>query len=138
MRAIPIADGTITASIGVRPNGNGPVLAAVFIARVATVVEPTGLRVRALFGSRMLAWERIRGLSVGGRNVYAVTADGTGNTSYDGANHERMTELRAEKVARLADELPPLHVDSEPGANLLVLGWGSTEGAIRAGAQTAG
>jgi 2-oxoglutarate ferredoxin oxidoreductase subunit alpha len=60
-------------------------------------------------------------------------ADGSGNISYDGANHERMTELRAQKVAGIADELPPLTVDSEPGANLLVLGWGSTEGAIRAG-----
>jgi 2-oxoglutarate ferredoxin oxidoreductase subunit alpha len=64
-------------------------------------------------------------------------ADGSGNISYDGANHERMTYLRAEKVARIADELPPLTVDSEPGANLLVLGWGSTEGAIRAGVRRA-
>jgi 2-oxoglutarate ferredoxin oxidoreductase subunit alpha len=60
-------------------------------------------------------------------------ADGSGNISYDGANHERMTELRAAKVAGIADEIAPLTVDSEPGANLLVLGWGSTEGAIRAG-----
>ncbi len=35
-------------------------------------------------------------------------ADGTGNISYDGANHELMTELRAAKVAGIADELPPL------------------------------
>ena len=40
-------------------------------------------------------------------------ADGTGNISYDGVNHERMTELRAAKVAGIADELPPLRVDSE-------------------------
>ena len=64
-------------------------------------------------------------------------ADLTGNISYDGANHERMTELRAAKVAGIADEIPPLTVDSEPGANLLVLGWGSTEGAIRAGVHRA-
>jgi 2-oxoglutarate ferredoxin oxidoreductase subunit alpha len=64
-------------------------------------------------------------------------ADGSGNISYDGANHERMTHLRAQKVARITDELPPLTVDSEPGANLLVLGWGSTEGAIRAGVRRA-
>ena len=64
-------------------------------------------------------------------------ADETGNISYDGANHERMTELRAAKVAGIADEIPPLTVDSEPGANLLVLGWGSTEGAIRAGVRRA-
>jgi 2-oxoglutarate ferredoxin oxidoreductase subunit alpha len=64
-------------------------------------------------------------------------ADGTGNISYDAANHSRMTELRAAKVAGIADELPLLTVDSEPGARLLVLGWGSSEGAIRAGARRA-
>jgi 2-oxoglutarate/2-oxoacid ferredoxin oxidoreductase subunit alpha len=64
-------------------------------------------------------------------------ADVSGNISYDGANHERMTELRAQKIAGIANELPPLTVDSEPGANLLVLGWGSTEGAIRAGVRRA-
>jgi 2-oxoglutarate ferredoxin oxidoreductase subunit alpha len=61
----------------------------------------------------------------------------TGNISYDGDNHEHMTELRAAKIARIADEIPPLAVDSEPGANLLVLGWGSTDGAIRAGVRSA-
>ena len=64
-------------------------------------------------------------------------ADGTGNISYDPANHERMTELRAQKIAGIADELPPLEVDADPGASLLVLGWGSSEGAIRAGARRA-
>jgi 2-oxoglutarate ferredoxin oxidoreductase subunit alpha len=62
-------------------------------------------------------------------------ADGTGNISYDGANHALMTELRAAKVAGV--EVPPLQVDSEPGARLLVLGWGSSEGAIRAGVRRA-
>ena len=68
-------------------------------------------------------------------------AHGSGNISYDGANHERMTELRAAKVAAIADEIPPLTVDIEPDpahpTNLLVLGWGSTEGSIRAGVRTA-
>jgi 2-oxoglutarate ferredoxin oxidoreductase subunit alpha len=64
-------------------------------------------------------------------------ADGTGNISYDGANHARMTELRAAKVAGIAREIAPLAVDSEPGASLLVLGWGSSEGAIRAGVARA-
>ena len=64
-------------------------------------------------------------------------ADGSGNISYDGANHERMTELRAAKVAGIAEELPPLAVDSQPGAKLLVLGWGSSEGSIRAGVRQA-
>ena len=64
-------------------------------------------------------------------------ADGTGNISYDGANHERMTELRAAKIAGIANELPPLEVDADPEARLLVLGWGSSCGAIRAGARRA-
>jgi 2-oxoglutarate/2-oxoacid ferredoxin oxidoreductase subunit alpha len=64
-------------------------------------------------------------------------ADGSGNISYDGANHARMTELRAEKVAGIARDIPGVTVDSEPGAKLLVLGWGSSEGAIRAGVRRA-
>jgi 2-oxoglutarate ferredoxin oxidoreductase subunit alpha len=64
-------------------------------------------------------------------------ADGTGNISYDGANHARMTELRAAKVDGIARDLPPLEVDTEPDAKLLVLGWGSSEGAIRAGVRAA-
>ncbi len=62
---------------------------------------------------------------------------GTGNVSYDGANHEQMTELRSAKVAGIVRDVPPLTVDSEPDATLLVLGWGSSEGAIRAGVQRA-
>ncbi len=62
-------------------------------------------------------------------------ADQTGNISYDAANHARMTELRAAKVAGI--DVPPLEVDSEPGASLLVLGWGSSEGAIRAAVRRA-
>src|SRR5439155_11219446 len=64
-------------------------------------------------------------------------ADGSGNISYDAANHQRMTELRSAKVAGIAAGIAPLTVDSEPGANLLVLGWGSSEGAIRAGVRQA-
>jgi hypothetical protein len=53
-----------------------PVLAAVYIARTATVVSADGIRVRAAFGSRRLAWTSIRGLNVAERSVYAVVADG--------------------------------------------------------------
>ena len=64
-------------------------------------------------------------------------ADGSGNISYDAANHARMTELRAAKVDGISHEIPLLTVDSEPDARLLVLGWGSSEGAIRAGVRRA-
>ena len=58
--------------------------------------------------------------------------DVTGNISYEAANHERMVALRAAKVAKIASDIPPLAVDHEDGAELLVIGWGSTYGAIRA------
>jgi 2-oxoglutarate ferredoxin oxidoreductase subunit alpha len=58
--------------------------------------------------------------------------DGSGNISYDPANHALMTRLRAGKLDSLAEELPALEVDDEEGAELLVLGWGSTYGVIRA------
>ncbi len=64
-------------------------------------------------------------------------ADGSGNISYDPANHARMTELREAKVAGIARDVSPIEVDSEPGAELLVLGWGSSEGSIRAGVRLA-
>lgn len=55
----------------------------------------------------------------------------TGNVSYDPDNHQRMTDLRAEKVERIADTIPELEVFGDPeGGDLLVLGWGSTGGAI--------
>ncbi len=64
-------------------------------------------------------------------------ADGTGNISYDAANHQKMTDIRAAKIAGIAEELAPLSVDADPDAKLLVLGWGSTQGAIRAGVRLA-
>ncbi len=64
-------------------------------------------------------------------------ADGSGNISYDPDNHALMTELRAAKVAGIARDIPPLTVDADADASLLVLGWGSSEGAIRAGARLA-
>jgi 2-oxoglutarate ferredoxin oxidoreductase subunit alpha len=64
-------------------------------------------------------------------------SDVTGEISYEAANHARMTELRAKKVAGIERDVPPLEVDAEPEARLLVLGWGSSEGAIRAAVRRA-
>jgi 2-oxoglutarate/2-oxoacid ferredoxin oxidoreductase subunit alpha len=61
--------------------------------------------------------------------------DGTGNISYEPENHDHMTRLRAERVARIADDLPELEVDDPDGADLLVLGWGSSYGAIQGAAR---
>ena len=54
----------------------------------------------------------------------------TGNVSYDPANHELMTHMRADKVARVAKDIPDLVVEGADRGDLLVLGWGSTLGAI--------
>ena len=55
----------------------------------------------------------------------------TGNVSYDPDNHDLMIKLRAEKVAGIKSEIPPTEVYGETTGDLLVLGWGSTFGAIR-------
>ena len=55
----------------------------------------------------------------------------TGNVSYDPINHETMVKLRTEKVERIANEIPPIDVDGEKDGELVVIGWGSTYGAIR-------
>jgi 2-oxoglutarate ferredoxin oxidoreductase subunit alpha len=57
--------------------------------------------------------------------------DGSGNISYDPANHERMVHIRADKVAGIANSIPLVEVEGDvDDAELLVLGWGSTWGAI--------
>ena len=56
--------------------------------------------------------------------------EGTGNVSYDPANHEKMVRLRAEKIAGIAKTLPPVEVAGPEEGKLLVVGWGSTYGAI--------
>ena len=62
----------------------------------------------------------------------------TGNISYDPDNHELMTRLRAGKIARIADSVPDLVVEDPDGdATLLMIGWGSTYGPIRAAARAA-
>jgi len=58
-------------------------------------------------------------------------ADGLGNISYDPDNHQRMTNLRQQKIAGIAADIPQLEVDGDPDADVLVAGWGSTYGPIR-------
>ncbi|MFF9407283.1 2-oxoacid:acceptor oxidoreductase subunit alpha [Streptomyces anandii] len=56
--------------------------------------------------------------------------DGTGNISYDPANHDFMVRTRQAKVDGI--EVPDVEVDDPSGADTLVLGWGSTYGPITA------
>lgn len=55
--------------------------------------------------------------------------DHTGNVSYDPINHQHMTDLRAKKVANVAEYAPLLEVDGPEQGDLLVLAWGGTYGA---------
>jgi 2-oxoglutarate ferredoxin oxidoreductase subunit alpha len=61
----------------------------------------------------------------------------TGGVSYDPENNQKMSDLRAEKVARIAGEIPPLEVNGPGRGELLVLGWGGTYGAISSAAGEA-
>jgi len=54
----------------------------------------------------------------------------TGDVSYDPENHEKMVKLRAEKIMHVQQEIPPTTVYGEQEGDVLILGWGSTKGAI--------
>jgi 2-oxoglutarate ferredoxin oxidoreductase subunit alpha len=62
---------------------------------------------------------------------------GTGNVSYAPQDHEQMINDRAAKVARLADVIPPLRTFGPRHGDLLIVGWGSTYGAIHQAVERA-
>jgi len=64
---------------------------------------------------------------IGGLAKEAVT----GNVSYAPLNHEQMVRLRARKIAGMTREIPPTQVFGPEDPDLLIVGWGSTYGAIR-------
>ncbi|OFV87632.1 MAG: 2-oxoglutarate ferredoxin oxidoreductase subunit alpha [Acidobacteria bacterium RBG_16_68_9] len=59
----------------------------------------------------------------------------TGNVSYAPINHEQMVRVRARKIAGIAREIPPTRVEGPDSGDLVLVGWGSTYGAIAAAAQ---
>jgi 2-oxoglutarate ferredoxin oxidoreductase subunit alpha len=59
----------------------------------------------------------------------------TGNISYDPDNHEAMSRLRQAKIDRIMSEIPPIKVEGPASGDLLLVGWGSTYGAIRSAAE---
>ena len=63
--------------------------------------------------------------------------DVTGNISYDPDNHDHMVRTRAEKVRRVAQEIPPTTINGPATGDLLVVGWGGTYGAITAAVERA-
>lgn len=54
----------------------------------------------------------------------------TGNVSGDAVNHQKMVEIRAAKVAAIAADIPPVRIEGDADAELVVVGWGSTYGSI--------
>jgi 2-oxoglutarate ferredoxin oxidoreductase subunit alpha len=59
-------------------------------------------------------------------------AEDSGEVSYDAANHQRMTELRAAKIAGIARDIPDQTIElGESTGPLAVVGWGSTYGPIK-------
>jgi 2-oxoglutarate/2-oxoacid ferredoxin oxidoreductase subunit alpha len=61
--------------------------------------------------------------------------DGLGTVNYDAENHHRMTVLRRDKVAGIAHDIAELEVFGPESGDLLILGWGSTYGALRSAAE---
>ena len=57
-------------------------------------------------------------------------ANGSGNLSLDPKNHQLMTELREEKVQRVANYIPEQEIVGDPNADLLVVSWGGTYGVV--------
>ncbi|MDY3978433.1 MAG: 2-oxoacid:acceptor oxidoreductase subunit alpha [Tidjanibacter sp.] len=58
-----------------------------------------------------------------------------GSVSHDPKNHQRMVDIRAEKVARVADCIPTQTVYGKPEGDLLVVGWGGTKGHLLASVE---
>jgi 2-oxoglutarate/2-oxoacid ferredoxin oxidoreductase subunit alpha len=63
--------------------------------------------------------------------------DVTGNISYDSENHDHMVRVRAEKVRRVAQEIPPTTINGPATGDVLVVGWGGTFGSITAAVERA-
>ncbi len=63
--------------------------------------------------------------------------DGTGNISYDPLNHQHMTDIRQAKVENIASDIPLTWVEGDEDAEVLLVGWGSTWGAITSAAKQA-
>ena len=57
--------------------------------------------------------------------------DGKGCISHDPLNHQKMVDMRAAKVARVADFIPEQEVYGDKSGDMLVVGWGGTYGQLR-------
>ncbi|MCX6161694.1 MAG: 2-oxoacid:acceptor oxidoreductase subunit alpha [Ignavibacteriae bacterium] len=99
----------IKAEFRTNPEGFHPYIRNEFLARPWVIPGTPGLE------------HRIGGLEK--QNIY-------GNISYDPDNHEYMVKIREEKVKKISEDIPELEIHGDKTGKLLVLGWGSTYGAI--------
>jgi len=79
--------------------------------------------------ARTLAIPGQKGLE---HRIGGLEKDEAGSVSYDPENHEEMTQIRNDKIARIADSLPPTKLNGEESGKVLVVGWGGTYGSIMA------
>jgi 2-oxoglutarate ferredoxin oxidoreductase subunit alpha len=68
--------------------------------------------------------------------IGGLEKDESGMVSNDPENHGEMSRLRAEKIARIAEDLPPVRLHGERTGKVLVLGWGGTYGTLTAAIAT--
>lgn len=83
--------------------------------------------------ARTLAIPGQKGLE---HRIGGLEKDEEGSVSYDPANHESMTKLRAEKINRIAKSIPSTKILGEDSGQVLVVGWGGTYGSITAAVST--
>lgn len=84
--------------------------------------------------ARRIAYPGMAGFE---HRIGGLEKDETGFVSYVPENHEKMVHLRAQKVERIADSLPPTSINGDESGDLLILGWGGTCGAITAAVRQA-
>ena len=63
-------------------------------------------------------------------------AEDSGHVSYDPENHQRMVELRQEKVNRIQNDIDPTEVYGKNNGDLLIISWGGTYGSCRSAVET--
>lgn len=83
-------------------------------------------------GVRYWAFPGMEGYAHRNMGLERDSENGTISTNPD--NHETMVRARQTKIDRIADRIPPLSVQGNPDSDLLLVGWGSTEGHLRAAA----
>lgn len=100
------------------------------VAADASTYKPYGRTDETL--ARWWAYPGMEGFE---HRIGGLEKDLEGSVSHDPMNHQRMCELRAEKVARVVDLVPNIDVYGEPEGDVLIVGWGGTYGHLVSAAR---